>query len=239
MCENGSETLIFYEYLRRPAEPGVIAFSVVGPDGTLSNPQTCLNEPHHLSYPFVVEDDGVTYMTPETLGARAVTLYAATSFPTGWQRELVLVDDIDAVDPTIHFDGTTYWMWVGVVNAQRTAADQTYLFFAGELRGPWRPHPQNPVVSDIRTARPAGKVFSHEGRLIRPSQDCSVRYGRRLVFNEVRELSETGYAEEPIAWAEPFEPGAVGLHTYNVGSGIEVVDLCHSVSRLPFRATTR
>lgn len=230
---------VLYEFVPKPGAHGVIAFSLLGADGSASTPEICLREPHHLSYPFLIEDGGETFMIPETLAARSVSLYATAEFPRGWRREHVLLEGIDAVDPTIHFDGSTYWLWVGVVNSIGSAADEAYLFHAAELRGPWRPHPANPVVSDIRTARPAGTPFLLDGRLIRPAQDCSVRYGRRLVFNEVTELTTTGYEEQPIATVDPFEPGSVGLHTFNSRGGIEIVDLCRSRLKSPRRMLVR
>ena len=38
-------------------------------------------------------------------------------------------------------------------------------------------------ASDVRLARGAGSVFEKAGRLIRPSQDCSVSYGFALILN--------------------------------------------------------
>lgn len=224
---------VFFEHVPEPGADGVIAVSELLPDGSASPPEVCLREPHHLSYPFLIEEGGETLMIPETLAARSVSLYSATDFPHGWRREHVLLEGIDSVDPTVHFDGTTYWMWVAVVNEVGSAADEAHLFHADDLRGPWSPHPANPVVSDIRTARPAGTPFVHEGRLIRPAQDCSGRYGRRLVFNEVTELSATRYSERRVTTVDPFERGTVGLHTFNSRDGVEVVDLCRSLVKSP------
>ena len=76
-------------------------------------------------------------------------------------------------------------------------------FHAPSLEGPWHPHPRNPIVSDVRGARPAGP-FIHDGdRLLRPAQDCSGRYGRAVVFKEVLELSPTDYREVEVARLEP------------------------------------
>jgi hypothetical protein len=87
------------------------------------------------------------------------------------------------------------------------------------------PHPENPVVSDVRSARPAGRVFRHDGRLIRPAQDCSRGYGTAVVFNRIDVLTTDEYAESPVGRIEPnWAPGLVGTHTYNSSGGIEVVD---------------
>ena len=53
----------------------------------------------------------------------------------------------------------------------------------------------NPIVSDVRRARPAGRVLSRDGELIRPSQDCSGRYGRAVAFNRIVRLTPTEFGE--------------------------------------------
>ena len=53
------------------------------------------------------------------------------------------------------------------------------------LTNKWTPHPENPIVTDIRTARPGGKIFIQDGKIYRPSQDCSIRYGRALNMNQI------------------------------------------------------
>jgi hypothetical protein len=99
------------------------------------------------------------------------------------------------------------------------------LFFAETLKGPWRAHPMNPVISDVRRARPAGKLFMDGGRLIRPSQDCSLAYGYALVFSEVVKMTETEYEERVVARIEPTAfAGGVANHTYNRTERFEVVD---------------
>jgi hypothetical protein len=217
--------LIFVEMAKKHTDRGSIGFVELFPDGRVSQPTLCLAEPHHLSYPFVMEEEGEHYMLPESFGARCVVLYRATEFPNSWCPERLLIQE-DAIDPTIWFDRGMFWMWVGIMNRFQTAADQTNLYFAPQLKGPWQAHPQNPIVSDIRTARPAGRLFLHEGRLIRPSQDCSIRYGRRLVFNEVTSLSASEYSERPLRIAEPVVTWASGMHTYNRLEDMEVIDLC-------------
>ena len=83
----------------------------------------------------------------------------------------------------------------------------------------------NPVVNDVRTARPAGHIFSQNGNLIRPSQDCSVRYGYALNFNRITKLSETEYEEIPETRLEP-SPGKniLATHTFNKADGMTIID---------------
>ena len=92
--------------------------------------------------------------------------------------------------------------------------------------GEWTAHPNNPVKRDSRTARPAGPLFMQDGRLIRPTQDCSAAYGGAVVLCEVKILTPTAFEEQEIAHLAPELFGnCVGLHTLSATSRLEVIDL--------------
>jgi hypothetical protein len=225
LFEKDGKTLLFFEDFRYAEGRAVISYCELGADGTPGSPVEVLRCPYHLSYPFVFEHEGEVYMIPETRGNQRVELYRAMTFPTEWASEGVLLDDIHAVDATIQKIDGKYWMFAGVSNGKYSNSDELCIFFADTLTGPWTPHRNNPVLSDVRRSRPAGLLFYEEGRLIRPSQDCGKAYGYALVFSEVLTLTETEYEERPINRIEPgLIAGCVGTHTYNRTEQFEVVD---------------
>jgi hypothetical protein len=72
----------------------------------------------------------------------------------------------------------------------------------------------------------AGRLFHHQGHLIRPAQDCGPGYGNAVVFNEVLELGPTTYRERQLSRLAPQLVRPVGgCHTYNVDGGVEVLDV--------------
>ena len=225
LFEKDGKTFLFFEDFRFAEGRAVISYCEIGSDGSPGAPVEVLRRSFHLSYPFVFEHEGEIYMIPETRGNRRVELYRATSFPTEWISEAVLLNDIHAVDATIQKVQGKFWMFAGVSNGKYSNSDELCLFFADDLKGPWMPHLANPVLSDVRRARPAGRLFYDEGRLIRPSQDCGKAYGYALVFSEVLTLNETEYKERQISRLEPgVVEGCVGTHTYNRTEEFEVVD---------------
>ena len=122
------------------------------------------------------------------------------------------------------YDGR-YWLFTAVDTPGRNRNDELFLFSADSLTGPWVAHPCNPVVSDVRCARPAGRPFLDGNDLIRPAQDCSTRYGRAVVFRRVRVMNTHEFAEETVATLAPtWTTGLVGAHTYNADGCFEVVD---------------
>ena len=189
---------------------------------------------HHLSYPFTFELDGATYMVPESSAAGTIELYRAERLPDRWVHERVLMSGVEAADTTIFEDAGLLWMFTSLAVAGAPSTDELFLFWATSLDGEWMPHPLNPVVSDVRRARPAGRVFGCEGDILRPAQDCSLRYGGGIVICRVDVLSTTDYRETEIGrldggWA----PGVVATHTYDVGPRYEVVDGMRAQPRIP------
>ncbi|PYX04984.1 MAG: hypothetical protein DMG88_22925 [Acidobacteria bacterium] len=99
------------------------------------------------------------------------------------------------------------------------------LFYSDSLKGGWNFHPANPISTDIRNNRGAGRVFEAGNRLIRPSQNCSPDYGYSFALNEILDLSETRYREKTLTVVTPESwAGLSGVHTYNWIKNIEVID---------------
>ncbi len=199
--ENGRSWLFFEEVPWRNGQ-GHISVAELDGTGGLHDVRTALETPYHLSYPFVFTHDGETYLLPESRTSASTTLYRARRFPDEWEPVGSLADTA-LYDPTLLQREGTWWLFGTVAEPGEPQDDELHVFFAESLDGPWQAHPRNPVVSDVRSARPAGPFIAHEGRLLRPAQDCSGRYGRAVVFKEVLELSPSAYREIEVARLEP------------------------------------
>jgi hypothetical protein len=213
---------------------GVICHSELRADGARAErPECVLARPYHLSYPFVFAHDGEMFMIPETSAVKRVELYRATDFPRTWEREAILLDGIDAADATLMVHDGRLWLFAAVAADGASSLDELHLFSAGELRGPWQAHPRNPIVSDVRRARPAGAIQRWDTRLVRPGQDGSRRYGGAVAFCEIDVINESEYAEHEIARLEPADiGGARATHTYNSDRAYEAIDLRRREPRL-------
>ncbi len=235
LFEHEGRTWLFFEDFRYPENKAVISCCELNERGEPDEAFEVLRLPYHLSYPFVFEEGGSIYMLPESRGNRTVSLFRATEFPRTWEQDSDLFSGTDIVDATLHHaeDGT-WWMFAGVSNGSYSNSDELCLFFADSFRGPWTPHPQNPVVSDVRRARPAGRIFREGGKLLRPSQDCGPAYGYGLVFSEIEELTRTCYRESILGRLLPESvPGNTANHTYNRTVKFETIDRFFIESRLP------
>ena len=202
---------------------GCISVIEMRSDGTISEAERVLDLPYHLSYPFVLEHEGALYMIPETLGAGRIELYRAADVLGKWELVKVLKEDVRAVDTTLWMEDGRFYFFTNLSERGATVNDDLYLFYADDLLGEWTAHPGNPLVTDVRRSRGAGKLFWRNGKLIRPAQDCSVRYGYACQLNEVEVLSPTEYRERPVERIEPnWAPGLIGTHTINSNEDFEL-----------------
>jgi hypothetical protein len=232
--QRDGETLVFFEQLRYADAKGELAVAQLEPDAELSDPEPILRAGHHLSYPYVFRDGADTFMIPESGEANRVELWASTDFPTGWIQVEALLEGVQAVDASVLHHGGLYWMWVSQGFAGGRLDDETFLYFSDRLDSGWTAHPRNPVVSDARWARPAGRPFLHGDVVIRPAQDCTGRYGSRVVFNAVDVLTPDEYRERPVGLLDPSWAGERNLcaHTYTFDGTFEATDGLRLVPRL-------
>lgn len=164
--------------------------------------QKLIKEPFHLSYPYPVKHSGGYYLIPEAYESNSVFTYKAVDFPLSWEKSHVLIDGFAGIDNTIIKHEDTYWMFT--TERRDGFRHNLKLFYAEDLFSEWVPHPRNPVKTDIRSARPAGTPFFHEGNWYRPSMDYAEKIEGRIFINKVLKLSKTEYEEIPVKVIDPY-----------------------------------
>jgi len=224
LAEDAGRRLLFVEEFPEGPGKGVIACLELDDDDHPRRLGIALEEPVHLSYPLPFRWQDAWYMTVESGAARRVALYRADDFPMRWTRVADLIVDRTCVDPTLHRHQDRWYLFANVSESGGSTWDELFLFVADSPLGPFHPHPANPIVSDVRCARSAGRLFHHRGRLVRPAQNCGPSYGAEIAFREVEELSETRYAERTLGRLAPWASGMDGCHTYTATAGLEVLD---------------
>jgi hypothetical protein len=228
-AHEGREHVFFeaYDYERAIGE---IHVAPVDPAGRAGPHEPVMRGEQHLSYPFLFEHEGQPHLIVECAQSRRIDAFRPEHYPTRWTKAATLLDGWRAVDGTLLQHGGRWWLFACVAETPFDDGgrefNELFLFHAGSPLGPWTPHRQNPVVADVRSARPAGPLFVHEGRLLRPSQDCAAEYGHRIVFNEVLRLDPDHYEETPLGTLEPdWAPDLRGCHTYARSGRLELIDL--------------
>jgi hypothetical protein len=217
--------VFFEEYIYRKDKAHISAVEM-DTGGAVGVPFKVLEKEYHLSYPFVFEWQDDYYMIPESGANRTVELYRCHSFPSEWQLESVFMEGVRAVDTTVAEVEGTWWMFLNIASDDVSYNyDELYLFHAESPLGPWQPHRRNPVKSDARSARPAGRLFRWKGELYRPAQDCSGHYGYAISINRIVRLNPQEFREEEVSRILPaWNKSVIATHTLNSCGGLTVID---------------
>ena len=179
--------LFFDEYIHAKKR-GHISCAVVENNGTINKPLVALERPYNLSYPFIFEYRGEFYMIPSTAND-AVEVYRCDRFPDQWEFHKTIMPDA-LTNATLVEHSMRWWMFANM-------GDELHLFYTDDpLSENWTPHPTNPIISDVRSARPAGRIFRGDGGLIRPASEPSLRQGRTVSFHRITKLTTNEYEEE-------------------------------------------
>jgi hypothetical protein len=223
LLEHQGQVWLFFEDYLYEEDRGRISCARVQPDLSLSDVTVCLDLPYHVSYPFVFHEDGEVFMIPESAQNDSVELWRATDFPFSWKLEKTLFRGSFAdTTPIRHGD-----RWYFFTTMSEPPDNFTFgaLFVADSLTGNWTHHPSSPISTDVRDARSAGRILNFQNRLLRPVQDCSENYGRRIHVEEILELTPDSCKRQRLHSIEPdWEKGLQGVHTYGYCAGIEVLD---------------
>ena len=221
----GADTYVFHEEMPVATGKGRIVVTVVDGDGRATAPFVVLERDYHLSYPFVFQWDGEFFMIPETGSSRQVELYRCTAFPSRWRLERVLLSGVTAHDPTLASMFGRWWLFANIPADGAGPLEDLHLFHADTPLGPWVPHRANPIKGDVRSARPAGRIFQRQGQFYRPAQDGSPHYGRAVSINRVLRADPDAYQEREAERITPNgSPRVVGVHTVNRAGEMTVID---------------
>lgn len=213
----GSKTYIFfeeYDYIK-----GVISCISVDDDMNISKPIKVLEQPYHLSFPYIFSDGQKIFMVPETSKNGTIELYISDRFPLKWTKYHTILTGVWASDTVIFELNGIWWLFTTI----RDSHNFTIMYSFDLLSKQWLHHNFN--NTDKLHGRMAGAVFRHNGKLIRPVQCCIPKYGYCVIFYEITTLSRTNYVEKEVGRFFPnWEDGIIGTHTFSVSENLIVFD---------------
>jgi hypothetical protein len=220
---------IFFEEFLNSKNKGHLSVMVVDRNGNHTEPVIIIERDYHLSYPSLFEFQNNLYLIHGTIhnSESYVELFRCTDFPFGWSYERKLIKNIPLVDTTMFFYDHKWWIFACKAENDGTSQSKELMLYYSEnpLGENWKAHSLNPVISNIKNARPAGQIFQMNGKIIRPAQNCFKVYGNGFSFNEIIKLNENEYEEKQLEFFEPiWKDNMIGLHTFNYKNGCTVSD---------------
>ena len=207
---------------------GRICVSTYDDTLTLIDQAVVLAEPWHLSYPFVLESEGETWMIPEAFQSGGLLLYRAAAFPHRWVRSARIMLDHVPLDATPFHDGDRWWLFYAPAFPVTARLTQLCAAYADRLDGPWQPYAGNPFFVDSAGARPGGTVVWHNGAAHLPIQGCESSYGDKLRLLRFERLHPDAIVAAPVGVLEA--PGAAapftdGCHTLSAAGPVTLIDV--------------
>jgi len=226
IIKKDEDYFIFIEEVIYQQQKGHISYFKIDKNGNYNLPEKILENKYHMSYPFVFEFEENYYMIPETSENKSIDLYKCKKFPNQWEFEKTIIKNINAVDSTLLRKDNKWWLFTSIPFMESSANDSLSIFYSDDLYSDkWTPLPTNPVISDVRKSRSAGKIFELNGEHYRPAQDCAGSYGKGVIFNKIVTLNESEYHEEEVkSIYSEFDNTIEGIHTFAQCDKLRVLD---------------
>ncbi|MDO9254427.1 MAG: hypothetical protein Q7U54_02855 [Bacteroidales bacterium] len=221
--EGGSYHIICEEYDYKSPKGILTSYQVDRQTNQVEKKTVALEKNHHLAYPYLFEFENIHYCIPENSEGNSVDLYRYEIAEGKLVFDQTLIENLKAVDTSMFFHEGTWWLFF---TDKKATNERLNIWYSENLRGPFKPHSNNPVKVDIRSSRPAGNPFILDGKLLRPAQDCSIRSGRRISINQVLKLTPNDFVEVEYATLNPALTSKFrdGMHTFCVAEGVIIVD---------------
>lgn len=179
-----------------------------------------LELPTHLSFPFIIRQDGKVYLIPENSASGSSTLYKYED-ATRKLTPLHHLAEEPFTDATIfEMKGKSYLCTTMLPDTNSTSV-KIYSFDNENLK----------VVNKIATVefpivcgRNAGEVFEVDGQLYRPAQDCTLCYGHGVILQKMTlKDGKWIFLDKNSFYPKTFKYNQ-GIHTFNNYKGLIVVD---------------
>ncbi len=175
-----------------------------------------IEEPWHLSYPFVYKGQ----IIPEAYRSGKVYAY---DLPATQVENKKTIFESGLIDQTfLEYNG---YEWIFATDKEN-ALGGLKIYYREVGTEQWQAHTKNPVKEDVTNSRPGGHFFEMDGVLYRPVQDSQERYGRKIRIMRIDKLTVDEFEETEVAVfdSDKFPPYNKGFHTFNVEDGFIVVD---------------
>ncbi|AQS86600.1 MAG: hypothetical protein ABF876_01830 [Acetobacter aceti] len=230
---------IFAEYYDYRTRKGEIHLLILNRALEIIQQGQVLSEPWHLSYPFIFEADGETWMLPEACRSGKLTLYRARRFPWEWEAVPEFRFPHAAIDASPIFAGGAWWMFYAPSSPHSDRMTALRLARADTLLGKWEDVSTQPLRRGLGSSRMGGTPRLVDGQLILPMQDCTETYGGaiRLLKTGIPHDDSMSFQESfRITAPQDARPFTAGLHTFSAAGDVTLIDAKRILRNAPIRA---
>lgn len=172
----------------------------------------------HLSYPAIIVIDGHTYVYPENGDSGKLSLYEYDYVGRELRYVGVMVEEA-LIDSTIYMYKGRYFLYA---TKKPDTQENVFLYSADNFKCGYVEY--GCISEGKQQSRPAGNLFSVDGKLYRPAQNCVNIYGGGIEIMEIVSIEGT-YMEKHLFSIKPESFNYnLGIHTINFHNDLCVVD---------------
>lgn len=179
-----------------------------------------LDLPTHLSFPFIIRQNGKVYVMPENSASGCSTIYEYDD-ATRKITPLHHLAEEPFADATIFEMDDKSFLFTTMLPDTNSKAVKIFSFDKEKLK----------VIEQVANVefplvcgRNAGEVFEVKGRLYRPAQDCTLRYGHGVILQKITIRDGNWIFEDTnCIYPNSFKYNR-GIHTFNNYKGLIVID---------------
>ncbi len=215
------DTYIFFEWYSYTKGKADLSVALKSEDFKIYHKISSFKE--HRSYPFVFEHKDIIYCLPEAYNTNTLTLYKFNEDSLSLEKDIDLLSGFPIVDATLLYHNDKWFIFL--VN-QKTSHTHLEIYISNELKGKYKAYFNNPVMIDCSKARPAGKIFVLDDKMLRPSQNCTEHYGQEITLEEIIQLTDNNFITKSHSIISPIKKSQYkhGIHTINSCDDITVFD---------------
>lgn len=192
------------------------------PDNILKRSRTMLEAKGSGAYPFTLTTDGVPWTVVTNHVEHVVRLHRVNTENDGFTEGLVILREPLHAATLFQHEGR--WWLFGTLDPMPDAL--LCAWHSERLEGPYLPHAAAALKCDLRSSRPAGTPFLHDGLLYRPALDASDPPRPAVWINRVHRLDPDLFVEEPVRRITGFPATAygMGVRTISAMGDLTLVD---------------
>lgn len=201
---------------------GVISLLTISrADYRLTSRKILLELDTHLSFPYIFEENGRTYVIPENSQGGSLFIYTYNHKKQILEYPQKMIH-APLVDPVIIKPNDTYFLLCTSLKFEKD--EDLLLYYSDSLTGPYTPFSGNPVKQDITSVRSGGCFYYYSGCYYRCTQNSKNSYGASLNICNVETIEKDIFKEDVFMNILPDSDYMHGLHTLDCKGNICVVD---------------
>jgi hypothetical protein len=194
------KTLFLFYESQRSGERGIIRMMKTDNLHDWTSPVTVLQEPYHLSFPFVFEYDGDVYMIPESQEDDSIRLYKGNANLSEFKLKRILFKTNRVENVKFGFCDSHLLLKDGIFYLFTSVSyNWTYhleLYYTDDiLHHSFVKHPESPIYIGNDFGRSGGSIIHLDGDYYRISQNCNNSYGANISVHRITTLDKTNYRE--------------------------------------------